>query len=109
MYCIFKDPLWKLAATVSPVTTASLPAIRYKHRRSIETEAKANCRCFRLGGKIECRTGNLWLECVALCTQLLYIFPLLLLGGLISVDLQFFLYRFNFHQKCSETAKSLRP
>ena len=30
MYCIFKDPLWKLAATVSPVTTASLPAIRYK-------------------------------------------------------------------------------
>ena len=38
------------------------------HRRSIETEAKANCRCFILGGKIECRAGNFWLECEALCT-----------------------------------------
>ena len=38
------------------------------HRRSMETEAKANCRHFILGGKIECRTGNFWLECVALCT-----------------------------------------
>ena len=38
------------------------------HRRSMETEAKANCRRFILGGKIECRTRNVWLECVALCT-----------------------------------------
>ena len=31
---------------------------RPEHRRSMETEAKANCRRFTLGGKIECRTGN---------------------------------------------------
>ena len=31
-------------------------------------------------------------------------------GGMISVDLKFkFLCRFNYHQKCSETAKSLGP
>ena len=42
--------------------------LSYIHRRSMETEAKANCRRFILGGKIECRTRNVWLECVALCT-----------------------------------------
>ena len=51
------------------------------HRRRIETENKAKCRCFRLGVKIECRTRKFWCESVALCTYVLYIFPLLLWGG----------------------------
>ena len=29
------------------------------HRRRMETETKAKCRRFGMGGKIECRTGNL--------------------------------------------------
>ena len=28
------------------------------HRRRMETETKAKCRRFGMGGKIECRTGN---------------------------------------------------
>ena len=40
----------------------------YTHRRRMETENKAKCRRFGLGGKIECHTGNLWCDCVALCT-----------------------------------------
>ena len=44
----------------------------YTHRRRIYTETKAKSRCFCLGGKIVCRTGNLMSECAVLCTQLLY-------------------------------------
>ena len=30
-----------------------------EHRRRMETETKANCRRFGMGGKIECRTENI--------------------------------------------------
>ena len=36
------------------------------HRRRINTESKANCRRLRLGGKIECQTGNFWCESVSI-------------------------------------------
>ena len=32
--------------------------VQYTHRRRMETETKAKCRRFGMGGKIECRTGN---------------------------------------------------
>ena len=52
------------------------------HRRKIYTETKANSRCFCLGGKIVCCTGNLMSECAVLCTQLLYCtFPFTFVGG----------------------------
>ena len=38
----------------------------YTHRRRIYTETKAKSRCFCLGGKIVCRTGNLM--SAVLCT-----------------------------------------
>ena len=61
------------------------------HRRRIETENKAKCFFFLLGVKNECRTRKIWCESVALyCTYVLYIFPLLLLGGgTFYVDLYF--------------------
>ena len=31
---------------------------RITHRRRMEIESKAKCRCFGMGGKIECRTGD---------------------------------------------------
>ena len=34
--------------------------VDHSHRRNIYTESKANSRGFCLGGKIECRTGNVW-------------------------------------------------
>ena len=44
------------------------------HRRKIYTETKANSRCFCLGGKIVCCTGNLM--SAVLCT-----FPFAFVGG----------------------------
>ena len=68
-----------------------------EHRRRIYTETKAKSRCFCLGGKIVCRTGNLMSECAVLCTQLV-LFPLLLLEGggrgMFNVDLYL---KFNTH------------
>ena len=43
--------------------------LRYRHRRRINTENKANCRRFGLGGKIECRTGNFWCESLQHCVH----------------------------------------
>ena len=36
----------------------------------METETKAKCRCFGMGGKIECRNENFWCDRAALCTYL---------------------------------------
>ena len=69
-----------------------MQAVDCGHRRRIETENKAKSRRFGLGVKIECRTRKFWCESVTLCV--LYVFPLLLLGGMFYVDLYFeFLYR----------------
>ena len=77
-----------------------LHSMGLNHRRRIETESKAKCRRFGLGVKSECRTRKFWCESVALCTYVLYIFPLLLWGGDVYVDLYFeFLYR---QQKVSD-------
>ena len=54
----------------------------------METESKAKCRRFGMGGKIECRTENFWCECVA-NVYLLYIFLLLLWGGGVEVLCRF--------------------
>ena len=56
------------------------------HRRRIYTEIKANSRRFCLGGKIVCRTKNLWSECAEGEG-----------GGMFYVDLYFkFKDRFNY-------------
>ena len=74
-----------------------------EHRRRMETESKAKCRRFGMGGKIECRTGNFWCECVANVYIAVVQFPFTFVGGWevgwkLYVDLYFkFLYRFNYH------------
>ena len=72
--------------------------IVYTHRRRIYTETKANSRRFFLGGKIVCRTKNLWSECAVLCTCCT--FPFTFVGGgrgMFYVDLYFKLkVRFNY-------------
>ena len=87
-------------------TSESLPilfSLAQSHRRRIYTETKAKSRCFCLGDKIICRTGNLTVMCGIVYTAVV-LFPLLLLegggGGMFSVDLYFKLnthtHRFNY-------------
>ena len=39
------------------ITASLLLKVPCKHRRRMETETKAKCRRFGMGGKIECHTG----------------------------------------------------
>ena len=56
-------------------------SVHQRHRRRMETETKAKCRRFGMGGKIECHTGYfvVWL-CSIVYIAVVH-FPLLLLGG----------------------------
>ena len=50
---------------MSKVECCIIRSVALRHRRRMETESKAKCRRFGMGGKIECRTRNFWCECVA--------------------------------------------
>ena len=56
------------AVTTMMVVIVMVIGVRVGHRRRMETESKAKCGRFGMGGKIECCTGNFWCECVALYT-----------------------------------------
>ena len=58
MVCIMYNCTCVLYEPINPITVES-----WQHRRSMETEAKANCRCCFVGEN--CRTHGFYSDCVA--------------------------------------------